>query len=362
MAYTTSQDWPKYGEKNPNYDEAYRVLDQIPVPPGPAELRLAYSNIKAGNKAKAGSGPDDIVEEDIQVPVRDGTTITVRVFKSKDLDPGTAPLAVITHGGGFITGDRFDEEWTCRILVRQIGAVALSVEYRLAPEHPFPTPVLDCWDTVKWHILNKAAANAATLGADPTRGFIVGGNSAGGNIATTCGVLSVREKLSLPITGLAIQVPLISGEEGVPEKWRHEVDSYKTGVNAPIMNTPAVDMFLSKYHAPLLMPHDTNICRLGHYKPDLKSPMYNPWAPGVDLKGFPPVFFQVCGMDPLRDEALVFERHLREDLGVPTRLNVYPSLPHAFWFVPLPGLEGVSKQAAEDYASGIQWLFSHDSI
>ncbi|KAJ3526429.1 hypothetical protein NM208_g11195 [Fusarium decemcellulare] len=311
------------------------VLDLIPPPSRPEDLRSAYMKIKDEKKANDSPGPEDLIEEDIQVPVREGSTVTVRVFKPKNLTPGTAPLAVVTHGGGYITGDRLDEEWTSRIIARQTGAVALSVEYRLTPEHPFPTPVLDCWDVVKW-----AAKNAATLGANPIRGFIVGGNSAGGNIATTCGVLSVREKLDPPITGLALQVPLISGEEGMPEKWRHEIKSYETGEKAPIMNSAGVRMFLK------------------HYGPDLQSPTFNPWAPGVDLKGFPPVFFQLCGMDPLRDEALIFERHLRKDLGVQTRLNIYSSLPHAFWFIPLPSLEGVTKQVAEDYANGVQWLIN----
>ncbi|KAJ4313401.1 hypothetical protein N0V84_009430 [Fusarium piperis] len=333
MAYSNSQDWPKYGERDQKYNGAYGVLDLIPAPAGYQDLRTAYNKMKEEKKANAPPSPADILEEDIQVPIRDNTTVTVRVFKPNNLTPGTAPLAVITHGGGYITGDRFDEEWTSRILVRQTGAVALSVEYRLTPEHPFPTPVLDCWDVVKW-----AAANAATLGADPTRGFIVGGNSAGGNIATTCGVLSIHEKLSPPITGLALQVPLISGKEGVPEKWRHELKSYETGEKVPIMNSGGVRMFLE------------------HYNPDLQSPIFNPWAAGVDLKGFPPVFFQLCGMDPLRDEALIFERHLRKGLGVPTRLNMYSSLPHAFWFMQLPSLESVTKQVAKDYAGGVQWL------
>ncbi|GME55840.1 hypothetical protein GTA08_BOTSDO12048 [Neofusicoccum parvum] len=88
-------------------------------------------------------------EEDVLLPVRDGYETRVRVYNRKGAAQ-PAPVAVIIHGGGFITSDRFDEDWTCRIIVERIGAVALSVEYRLAPEHPFPAAIIDRWDVVKW--------------------------------------------------------------------------------------------------------------------------------------------------------------------------------------------------------------------
>lgn len=326
-----AENWEDLGKKDPKYQKAYDTLLETPRPAGPAELRAIYGAVKSANGGNCSSYEDNgrIISEDISIPLRDGATTTARLHRRKQAVAEPAPLAVIIHGGGYITGDRFDESWTCQILVEEIGAAALAIEYRLAPEHPFPIPILDVWDAVKW-----AAQNASTLGANPTTaGFIVGGNSAGGNMAIVVGHLSKKENFSPPITGLAIQVPAISGEAGLPEYLRPELRSYEgCGVDAPIMNSNDVRMFY------------------GHYNPDYTSHLFNPWAPGVDLSGYPPVFFQIAGMDPLRDEGLLLERHLRQECGVATQLKVYPALPHAFWFVPLPELAHAADQAREDYA------------
>lgn len=125
---------------------------KTPRPATPAELRAIYSAAKSANGNNGSSYEDNgrIIAEDISIPLRDGTTTIARLHRSKQAAAGPAPLAVIIHGGGYITGDRFDESWTCRILVEEIGAVALAIQYRLAPEHPFPTAIHDAWDAVKW--------------------------------------------------------------------------------------------------------------------------------------------------------------------------------------------------------------------
>ncbi|KAF4540350.1 Ab hydrolase superfamily protein [Lasiodiplodia theobromae] len=332
-----AESWKELGKKDPKYQKAYDTLLQTPRPATPAELRAIYSAAKSANGNSGSSYEDNgrIIAEDISIPLRDGTTTKARLHRSKKAATEPAPLAVIIHGGGYITGDRFDESWTCQILVEEIGAVALAIEYRRAPEYPFPTAIHDAWDAVKW-----AAESAETLGADPTKaGFIVGGNSAGGNLATVIGYLAKQENFSPSITGLAIQVPVISGEAGLPEHLRPELQSYAgSGVDAPIMNSNDVRMFL------------------GHYNPDLTSPLFNPWAHGVDLSEYPPVFFQIAGMDPLRDEGLLFERHLRQEYSVATQLKVYSALPHAFWFIPLPEFADAIEQARLDYRQGVRWL------
>lgn len=68
------------------------------------------------------------------------------------------------------------------------------------------------------------------------------------------------------------------------------------------------------------------------------------------------MFFQIAGMDPLRDEALLFERHLRQEYKVPTQLKIYSALPHAFWFMPLPEFADAAEQARLDYGHGVRWL------
>jgi acetyl esterase/lipase len=89
------------------------------------------------------------VEEDRQIPVRDGSSITVRIHKPKVLPKDGCPIFVVYHGGGFTLGDLDDEAILCRNFT-QLGGIAVNVDYRLAPEHPFPVPIEDAFDALKW--------------------------------------------------------------------------------------------------------------------------------------------------------------------------------------------------------------------
>lgn len=97
-------------------------------------------------------------EKDHQVTMRDGSKITVRTYTP---EKAGAPLYVMYHGGGFSIGDLSNEELLCRLLCGKLGFVAVNVDYRLAPEHKFPTAHNDCWDATKWVImvLNSIAFN-----------------------------------------------------------------------------------------------------------------------------------------------------------------------------------------------------------
>ena len=92
----------------------------------------------------------------------------------------------------------------------------------------------------------------------------------------------------------------------------------------------------------------------GLYKADNSSHLWNLFAPPTNFSGLPPTFFQVCGMDPLRDDGLLYERVLREEYGTKTKLEVYPGLPHAFWSF-LPHMKK-STQLIEDAIRGVEWL------
>jgi acetyl esterase/lipase len=88
--------------------------------------------------------------EDRQIPTRDGSKITVRIYTPHKEVQGGHPLLVIFHGGGFCIGGLETEEMNSRLYCKELGFVVVNVDYRLAPEHPFPTPVNDAWDAVKW--------------------------------------------------------------------------------------------------------------------------------------------------------------------------------------------------------------------
>ncbi len=88
--------------------------------------------------------------EDRQIATRDGSKITVRIYTPHKEVQGGHPLLVIFHGGGFCIGGLETEEMNSRLYCKELGFVVVNVDYRLAPEHPFPTPVNDAWDAVKW--------------------------------------------------------------------------------------------------------------------------------------------------------------------------------------------------------------------
>ena len=99
--------------------------------------------------AALGPTPAGIIEADHEVEMRDGKYITIRSYTPDKIPEGGSPLIVIFHGGGFCIGGLENDTGTCRDFALQLGAVALNVDYRLAPESPFPVPVNDAWDSVK---------------------------------------------------------------------------------------------------------------------------------------------------------------------------------------------------------------------
>jgi len=206
------------------------------------------------------------------------------------------------------------------------------VEYRLAPEFPFPTPIDDSWAALKW-----AASNIKSLGADPSAGFIIGGTSASGNISAVLELLARDEKLSPPLTGTVLLVPGTTSHQSPPAKYVSEITSWKQNENAPILTVPLMDKMMEAY------------------KPDVNSKLFNILGTYDDFKGLPPTFFQVCGLDPLRDEGLLYERLLKED-GVKTKIHIYPGLSHGFWSQ-FPEWEK-SKTFVKETVAGVEWILS----
>ena len=114
-------------------------------------VRVELAVRKAALKAAQSQDGKEVtyVEEDRQIPMRDGTTITIRIHKPKHPPADGSPVFVVYHGGGFVFGGLDNETILCRQFV-ELGGVAVNVDYRLAPEHPFPEPVYDAFDALKW--------------------------------------------------------------------------------------------------------------------------------------------------------------------------------------------------------------------
>jgi acetyl esterase/lipase len=262
----------------------------------------------------------------------------------------------------------------------KLRAVVLNVNYRLAPEHPFPIPIHDSWDALRWvgldiqkvslvrWYLNQAARNAASLKATPETGFIVGGESAGGNISAVLAHLAIDDKLNPPLTGQFLSAATFFGHQNVPEKYKAQYFSYEQCQKSQILTGSVHEMFMCKHlfsifqnivSAPWSMPVDWPLPKLANYNADYNSPLRSPFYHPGGHAGQPPAYFQACGADMARDEALIYERALREEYGVKTKMDIYPGLPHIFWnyFADL----SATKKHYQDTIAGFKWLLSEGS-
>ena len=263
---------------------------------------------------------------------RDGHENNFLVFQPDGPAQSGRPLVVFIHGGGFIVGKPTDVAYVARQVCDLHNVVAVCPQYRLAPEHQFPTAPHDIWD-----FLQHVVENASSLRADLQAGFVLGGFSAGGNLAAVAAQATVSHGLKHPLTGVFLVVPVLFTADTVPEVHRALFLSREQNANAYILKSQSVYDFEKAYGA------------------DFRSQDYCPvFAPGTSRK-HPKTYLQVAGLDPLRDDALVYERILRSN-AVTTKLDVYSGLPHGFNFV-FPQFEA-SKQGDQDFRDGIKWLLA----
>ncbi|KAF2809188.1 uncharacterized protein BDZ99DRAFT_571982 [Mytilinidion resinicola] len=318
-------------DPDPETAEALNFSPQLPNNSSIDFWRTIETTRRPTILASLGPPPTGLTERDHQVPTRDGHNITVRSYSPDVAPAGGRSLIVMYHGGGFCLGGLETETPTCRAWALQLGAVVLNVEYRRAPEWVFPTPVKDAWDAFKW-----AATNASELGADPAAGFLVAGVSAGGNMASVVAHLARNEGVVPRLTGQYLSVPALIPADKVPEEYKEEYLSREQNRDSPLLPRTMVEMFETSHKA------------------DSDSPLF---ATFNDLSGhadLPPTYFQVCGADPYRDDAVIYERVLREDYKIPTKVDMYKGLPHMFWAM-IPGLKQ-SAQWKADRVDGMRWL------
>ncbi|KAF2170150.1 hypothetical protein M409DRAFT_35989 [Zasmidium cellare ATCC 36951] len=269
--------------------------------------------------------------------MRDGHKITVRIHSPEKAPAGGSPLAVMYHGGGWCIGGLDDEQPLIGRLVTDFGLTAVNVDYRMGPEFTYPAAHDDCYDATKW-VCSTILWNASALGADPSKGFIIGGTSAGGNLAAVVSHQWLDDKLTPKITGCLLKIPAVLNSSAYPEKYRKDLQSWDQLEFAAILSRKACDLLMNNY-----VPNED----------DRKGPLMSPllWKSGH--KGLPPQYLQICGADPLRDEALVYDRVLREE-GVKTRVEVYPGVPHGFWSL-FPQMKA-SQKFMDDSVKAFKWL------
>lgn len=251
--------------------------------------------------------------------------IPVRVYWPDD-DPPAAPppVTMFFHGGGFALGDLDTHDVTAREHAVGAGSVVVSVDYRLAPEHPYPAAVEDAWAATRW-----VAANGGEFGADPTR-MAVAGDSAGGNLAAVVAQLARDEVRSGSGPRLAFQLLWYPST-----MWDTTLPSFAENADAPVLDSAALVAFTAWY--------------AGHV--DLSDPPTG-LAPGraADLTELAPAYIAIAGHDPLRDDGARYAELLAA-AGVDVELDHAEALVHGYL-----GYAGVVPAATEATNRGLAAL------
>lgn len=216
--------------------------------------------------------------------------VKVRRYRPDDLpDDELAPCVLYLHGGGWVVGDLDSHDFMTAALAADLGVVVIAVDYRLAPEHPFPAALDDC--VAVWRGIQDPANH---LGIDPLR-VAVAGDSAGGNLAAAL-CLALRDAHEPQPLGQALIYPGLGGAADLPS--RHEC------ADAPLLSSTDVDCYLTLYL---------------NRAEDFHSPYALPLQ-ATDFSRLAPAFIAVAQFDPLRDDGVAYEQALRS-AGVRTCLE-----------------------------------------
>jgi len=283
---------------------------------------------------------DDVVLGEVQIPMRGGTTITGFTYRPKGKEIEMLPLLLNFHEGGYILGKAAMDHAFCAAISAGAGLAVLNVDYRLAPEFPFPGPINDGYDALKW-----AVEHANELKTDIAKGLFVCGTSAGGNISAA---LTIRARddpsFKAKLTGQVLLIPNVCSSKLYPiEKYRDEITSYDEYANDPIIPREILDFLGDVYDGPLS-------------KEQLVSTDRSPLL-AESLAGLPKAIVAVAGQDPLRDEGIVYANRLKETIGEDSvRLNVYPNAFHAF-IGAVPD-SAASKKVVKDVIDGLKWMMN----
>jgi acetyl esterase len=246
--------------------------------------------------------------------------LTIRIYWPPT-DAAAPPVVVFFHGGGFVVGDLDTHDGTCRQHAVGAAAVVVSVEYRLAPEHPYPAAIDDAWAAVQW-----VAAHGDEIGADASR-LAVAGDSAGGNISAVIAQRS-RDNGGPPILFQLLWYPATLWDSSLP--------SFTENADAAVLDSAAVAAF-SRYYA--------------GEKVDLFNPPVG-MAPGraANLADLPAAYIAVAGHDPLRDDGARYGELLAA-AGVPAEVHNAETMVHGYL-----GYAGVVPAATEAMDRGLTAL------
>jgi acetyl esterase len=269
--------------------------------------------------------PDSVVAvgevEELTVPGGEGER-PARLYRPERDAAQPLPVLVFFHGGGFVIGDLDTHDNQARRLCRDLQALVISVDYRLAPEHPFPAPLDDCFAATRW-----IAEHATELGGDPRR-IAIGGDSAGGNLATAV-ALRCRDEDGPALAAQLLIYPVT--DLSTPDR-----PSRVENAEGYLLTDEDMTWFESSY-----VPD-------GQATDPLASPLL------ADLEGLPPAVVVTAEYDPLRDEGDAYAEALRA-AGVPVTHERFDGLIHGFFG--MGPLSAACEQAATETCRALSELW-----
>lgn len=253
--------------------------------------------------------------DNVEITTRDNHSIKARIYKPSAAEG--LPVIIYYHGGGFVIYDLDSHDRVCRRLAETNDAIVVSVDYRLAPEYKFPTPVHDCYDAFLW-----TSENIKKYGGDVDK-ISVAGDSAGGNLATvTC--INAKEQGGPSIHSQILIYPTVDAT--------FQFASIERNGNGYLLTKEKMKWFVDQYandESDKLNP--------------LMSPIYQD-----DLVGLPPAFVFTAEYDPLVDEGAAYAQKLK-DAGVHTKYKMYDGMIHGF--INMPKLAKPCLTAHQDIKS-----------
>jgi acetyl esterase len=296
--------------------ELQALVDQLPSIDlsDPVAARAAFEALLAAMRGEI-PDVDTLSIEDRTVPGWEGDPdVSVRLYRPKET-AGPVPGILLIHGGGFIIGSVEAEHAGAAMTAIATGALVASVEYRLAPEHPYPAGLHDCYSALKY-----VAEQAGELGIDPAR-IALSGASAGGGLAAGTALLA-RDLGGPAICFQMLHIPELDD--------RLETPSMRRFVDSPVWNQP---LAVQSWHA-----------YLGDLADADDVPSYAAPARAGDLTGLPPAYISTAENDPLRDEGMTYAMRLLQ-AGVSVELHQFPGTFHGSALVTTAA---VSKRAQRE--------------
>ncbi|EAT77288.1 hypothetical protein HBH56_186170 [Parastagonospora nodorum] len=311
-------DFSKYGGPSEEWLAVEKTLPALTfdINTDPVTLRSAVNTERENRTAAAMAQLSAHVHtKDYSIPTRDGSSIQARTYRSvKKSESEKLPIYLYFHGGGFIFGSLDSEDATCAQTAIKTGVIVLNVNYRHTPEHVYPTAWNDTEDALAW--LHQ---NIDTVGGRSDQ-VVVGGVSAGGQLAAALTLEQHLKKSDVtkdlpPLAGQVLIIPCVADpktyDQGPGKKLK--VSSYIENEHAPILPKKTVEFFTGLLKAP---------------QPELKDTRLNIVNSTEDeVTGLPPTIFGIAGLDPLRDEALLYAKLLSE-ANVPTETRLFKGVPH----------------------------------